>query len=76
MPFYLCLMELHNIIRKEREKQGISRYKLSKAIDTGPTNLKKIEDGTHSPSFGMICKICTELGMSIMIAPNKKVKAL
>lgn len=68
-------MRLQDILKKEREKQGLTKYKLAKSIDTSLTNYDKIESGVHSPSFGMLCRLSTVLGISITISPNEKIKA-
>lgn len=66
-------MKLHEAIEKERERQGISRYKLAKAIDTNPTNYGKIADGLHSPSLDMMFRICKELNICITLCKENKV---
>lgn len=66
-------MNLNELIKKERERQGISAWRLSKRIDTSPTNYGKIESGKHNPSMVIIQRIATELNADITFHPNNKV---
>lgn len=57
---------LGRLIKKEREKQGLTQDKLSCLVSIDPTNLSKIERGISFPSFGSFCKIVEAL----KIEPN------
>jgi transcriptional regulator with XRE-family HTH domain len=63
-------MELHDQIKKEREKQGISKYKLSRIINTNESYYGTLEKGKHSPSLDMMKRICIALDITITISPD------
>lgn len=63
-------MDLNEQIKKEREKQGITKYKLSRLIGTSPTNYGHLEAGVHSPSLDMVKRICNALNVSITFHPD------
>lgn len=49
------------IIKKERERQGLTQDALSEIISLDATNLSYIENGRRAPSFPTLCKIITHL---------------
>ena len=57
---------LGNLIKKEREKAGLTQDKLSYLVGIDPTNLSKIERGISFPSFKNFCKFAEVL----KIEPN------
>lgn len=67
-------MELHKQIKAERERQGLSSWKVSQAIPTNPSHYKKLELGEFSPSLDMMKRICVALNISITILPNGDTK--
>lgn len=69
-------MKVHELIKSAREKAGISRYRLSKEIDTSPTNYNNIEDGKHSPSLRMLSSICGVLKVDIVVSKDGSYKTL
>lgn len=62
--------ELHELLKKERERQGLSKYKLSKMISTNPSHYGTMEAGKYSPSLDMMKRICSALNVSITIHPD------
>jgi len=62
--------KLNDLIKKERERQGISSFKLAQAIPTNPSHYKKLELGEFSPSLDMMKRICIALNITITISPD------
>ena len=46
-----------NLIKKQREKKGLTQEKMSALVGIDPTNLSKIERGISFPSFKNFCSI-------------------
>jgi transcriptional regulator with XRE-family HTH domain len=52
-------------LRAEREAQGVSLRKLSKAVGISPSALSQIETGRSKPSVNTLYALVTELGLSL-----------
>lgn len=65
---------LHDLIKEEREAQGLSKYRLSKMLDTNPSHYGTMENGKYSPSLDMMKRICAALNVSITIQPDGNTK--
>ena len=46
-----------SLIKKQREKKGLTQEKMSALVGIDPTNLSKIERGLSFPSFKNFCSI-------------------
>lgn len=57
-------MTIGDIIRKTREEKGLSRHKLSILSDVDGVVIKKVEDGSHHPSYWTLCQLCKGFGVT------------
>lgn len=65
-------MELHEQIRKEREKQGFSKYKIARMMDMSESYYGEIEAGKKPISRKTIEKLCDALKVSVTLFPGFK----
>lgn len=64
--------DIESFIRKERERQGLTRYRLSQIAGVRWRTLDQIERGISSnPSLSMILRICDALQAPIQIKRPK-----
>lgn len=55
------------IIRKERERQGLTVYKLAELSGVHAANIHKIEDGENCPRIDTMQAICKALNIEIRL---------
>jgi len=53
------------LLREERERRGISKYKLSAQIGLAQQTISYIERGLRQPSFETILRIADGIGISL-----------
>ena len=58
-------MNIGNMIKQERERQGLSMNKLAKIANIGQSTLSYIEAGYRQPTFDVLERIITALGFSL-----------
>ncbi len=63
-------MRINELIKQQREKQGISILQLSKMTGLARFSLYNIEDGKNSPSFNNLRKILKALNIEIKFVIN------
>jgi transcriptional regulator with XRE-family HTH domain len=63
-------MNIHDIIKKQREKQGVTKYKMAKLLGTSQGYYANLEKGEFKPSFDRIFDICKILNITITISPD------
>lgn len=59
-------------IKKERLKQGLTRYKVSKLMGISQTHYNSLETSLKSPSLSLIQKACIALDVAIITNPDGK----
>ena len=57
------------ILKRNREKQGLSQNKLAKRLGVTQTFISEIERGRKNPSLEQFFRICKEL--QIKVFPNE-----
>lgn len=58
-------MKIGPAIRQLREERGLTLDELAFEADTTKSSLSRIENGTQTPSLGMLCAIATQLGVKV-----------
>ena len=53
------------ILKRNREKQGLSQNKLAKRLGVTQTFISEIERGRKNPSFEQFFRICKELQIKV-----------
>ena len=53
------------ILKRNREKQGLSQNKLAKRLGVTQTFISEIERGRKNPSLEQFCRICKELQIKV-----------
>lgn len=66
-------MKLGELLRQERERQGLNKNHLALAIPTSGTHIKKVEDGKLSPSFDYVCRACVALDITLTVSPDASI---
>lgn len=63
-------MEISELIKKERQKQGLSVFKV--ALKTGVTErtIRNYENGLRTPNIDYTDKICKALGITVKLGVN------
>lgn len=74
-------LELGNILREKRKKQGMSMRDLAKDVPMGLSYISEIESGVKEVSSDMLEDICASLNISIPdllveLGTNMKVREL
>lgn len=59
-------MKIEQIIKEERERQGLTRYALAKQCGIGISTLTAIEE-SHKDRLGIIKKILEQLGLELRV---------
>lgn len=65
-------MKLHEAIKKERERQKISKYRMAKDLETSASYYARLEKGETNPSQDRIEAIAKLLNVKITIHSNGK----
>jgi transcriptional regulator with XRE-family HTH domain len=67
-------MEMNEQIKRERERQKLTRYKVAKMMGTSQSYYDSIEKHGVSPSLDMLKRVCEALNISVTIHPDKSTK--
>jgi len=57
-------VEFGQLIRRIRQKRGLSQEKLAEMADTHPNYIGGIERGERNPTLLVICRLANALGVS------------
>lgn len=59
------MKDYRTIIRRKRERLGISQYKLAKMVGITQSFMNEIESGRKSPSVEVLFRICEALEIKV-----------
>lgn len=56
---------LGKVIRRLREKKGLTQEAVAHAAGVHPTWMSRLEGGTLNPSWGMVARVAAALGVEV-----------
>ena len=63
-------IDLGEVIRTERRRQGMTQAELAGLADVGVTFLSQLENGKGSAELGKVLQVLTMLGIDVLVEPR------